>query len=139
MWSIHTIITGLVSFMNSEEIMMGHVLVPASHCIQLAPSGLQFCLKHDEAARYLFGKELQEMAQQHASLGDSWPPPRRVTNNVDWQTVTTTDSNNMFPSTQVQNTRSMMQTTVNSNKGEDEEKDTTSGKNVANNKKKCER
>lgn len=79
MWSIRTILTGLVSFMNTEEITTGGLTATAAHRVETAKSSLRYCLESDKIAKDLFGKQLAAIAEQRGNLGDSWPPPRPAT------------------------------------------------------------
>lgn len=81
MWSTRSILTGLVSFMNSEDITTGGVKAPESTRIANAKSSLKFCIEKDELALELFRNELEGMVAERTIQGDAdvnniWPPKR---------------------------------------------------------------
>jgi len=76
MWSIRHILTGLVSFMNSDEITTGGVSASDAHRIQLAKGSLNYCLEKDALAVELFGNELEAMLKEREPCGSAWPPNR---------------------------------------------------------------
>jgi len=78
MWSTRSILTGLVSFMNSEDITTGGIKATESTRIAFAKASLNFCIEKDELAFDLFQSELEEMLEQRRLLGDAnaWPPTR---------------------------------------------------------------
>jgi len=78
MWSIRTILTGLVSFMNSEEMTTGGLATSSVIKANLAKHSLQFCFDKDPLAREVFEEELVAMVEERAVLGESWPPKRPV-------------------------------------------------------------
>jgi len=75
MWNIHSIITGLVSFMNSNEITTGGMEATASHRTDLARHSLKHCWENDLTAKKLFGEVLEQIMYERKGLGTSWPPP----------------------------------------------------------------
>ena len=77
-WSIRTILTGLVSFMNAEELTTGGMEASSTCRVQFAKNSLRHCMESDETAIGLFGKQLDAMAQERSDLNDDWPPPRNV-------------------------------------------------------------
>jgi len=79
MWSIRTILTGLVSFMNTEELTTGGQTATAEYRVETAKISLRHCVDRDEIASDLFGKQLAEIAEERSGLGNSWPPPRPAT------------------------------------------------------------
>mmetsp|Transcript_38851 Transcript_38851/g.116797 ORF Transcript_38851/g.116797 Transcript_38851/m.116797 type:complete len:346 (-) Transcript_38851:33-1070(-) len=76
MWSTRTIITGLVSFMNSDEITTGGMEAPASHRVDLARKSLSHCLAHSSGS--LFAETLGKISEERRGLSSEgdWPPPR---------------------------------------------------------------
>lgn len=86
MWSIRSILTGLISFMNSEEITTGGVGATNAQRIQLAKESLDYCLKHDALASELFKDELEIIVKEREEAGDgdhnTWPPKRKVVEKV---------------------------------------------------------
>jgi ubiquitin-conjugating enzyme E2 J2 len=76
MWTTRSIITGLVSFMNSNEITTGGMDEPASHRIVFAKKSLQYCMEQDPLAMQIFSEFLTNLRNSRSGMGDSWPPPR---------------------------------------------------------------
>jgi len=78
MWSIRSILTGLISFMNSEDITTGGVEASSAHRIDLAKKSLEHCMEHDPLASELFKDELESIAKEREGLGSAWPPKRNL-------------------------------------------------------------
>ena len=82
MWSTRSILTGLVSFMNSEDITTGGVKAAESTRIASAKESLKYCIEKDELALELFRNELEGIVTERTALqGDAdvnniWPPKR---------------------------------------------------------------
>ena len=76
LWTTRSILTGLVSFMNSDEMTTGGLDAPASQRTDLAKTSLQYCMEQDPLAMQLFSDFLTNMRESRSRLGDSWPPPR---------------------------------------------------------------
>lgn len=76
LWTTRSILTGLVSFMNSDEMTTGGMDAPASQRTNLAKTSLQYCMEQDPLAMQLFSDFLTNMRESRSRLGDSWPPPR---------------------------------------------------------------
>lgn len=92
MWSIRSIVTGLVSFMNSDEITTGGVKASSAHRVQLAKESLKYCLERDALASALFKDELEvirkdreetystdgcEGGEGENEKNNVWPPKRK--------------------------------------------------------------
>uniref|UniRef100_A0A7S3PXU4 UBC core domain-containing protein n=1 Tax=Chaetoceros debilis TaxID=122233 RepID=A0A7S3PXU4_9STRA len=79
MWSIRSIVTGLVSFMNSDDITTGGVKASAAHRVQLAKESLIYCLdlERDALASELFKEELETMRKEREEANNIWPPKRK--------------------------------------------------------------
>jgi len=75
-WSIRTILTGLVSFMNTEEITTGGLTATPAYRIQAAKASLKYCCEKDPIAKDLFGDTLEKIQQDRSNLGNRWPPRR---------------------------------------------------------------
>lgn len=78
MWSIRSILTGLISFMNSEDITTGGVKASSAHRIDLAKKSLKHCMEHDALASELFKDELESIAKGREGLGSAWPTKRNL-------------------------------------------------------------
>jgi len=78
MWSISSILTGLISFMNSKDITTGGVRETSANRIQLAKESLRYCSERDALASELFKDELESIAKEREGSGDAWPPERKV-------------------------------------------------------------
>eukprot|EP00555_Chaetoceros_dichaeta_P014576 CAMPEP_0198271018 /NCGR_PEP_ID=MMETSP1447-20131203/47473_1 /TAXON_ID=420782 /ORGANISM="Chaetoceros dichaeta, Strain CCMP1751" /LENGTH=450 /DNA_ID=CAMNT_0043963389 /DNA_START=12 /DNA_END=1364 /DNA_ORIENTATION=- len=78
MWSIRSILTGLISFMNSEDITTGGVEASSVHRIDLAKKSLKHCMEYDALASELFKDELESIAKEREGLGSAWPPKRNI-------------------------------------------------------------
>jgi ubiquitin-conjugating enzyme E2 J2 len=76
MWSIRHILTGLVSFMNSDEITTGGVSASEAHRIEFAKASLKDCLEKDAVAAELFGNDLEAILKEREKSGNVWPPIR---------------------------------------------------------------
>lgn len=76
MWNIGTILTGLVSFMNSNEITTGGVEASASVRRELARNSLRHVMRQDALAKAMFASELDDIVTERASNGNQWPPIR---------------------------------------------------------------
>ena len=78
MWSIRTILTGLVSFMNSEELTTGGMEASTEYRVETARNSLRHCMEVDEVSKTLFDKQLKAIDHERCSaLEDQWPPPRK--------------------------------------------------------------
>ena len=79
MWSIRSILTGLISFMNSDEITTGGVRSTSDHRINLARQSFKQCLENDALASELFKDELERIGKEReASDLNTWPPKRPI-------------------------------------------------------------
>jgi len=77
MWNIGTILTGLVSFMNSEEITTGGMSAEFSTRREFAKNSLKVCMHQDALAKELFQSTLKGIAAERQNHGiDKWPPTR---------------------------------------------------------------
>lgn len=76
MWNIGTILTGLVSFMNSAEITTGGMSAPASARRAFAKQSLQHVMQQDALAKELFANVLNDLVAERAKNGNVWPPVR---------------------------------------------------------------
>ena len=80
-WTIRTILTGFVSFMNGNEITTGGVDAPAALRVQYAKQSLSHCMDatKDELAMKIFDDILEDINAERKDLGSSWPPARAAT------------------------------------------------------------
>lgn len=78
-WSIRTIVLGLVSFMNSNELTTGGMEASARDRIRLAKESWRQCMEGDKLALEIFGDVLRRIREETDSGEDgAWPPPRRA-------------------------------------------------------------
>ena len=80
-WTIRTILTGFVSFMNGNEITTGGVDAPAALRVQYAKQSLSHCMDptKDELAMKIFDDVLGEIQAERKDIGSTWPPARAPT------------------------------------------------------------
>ena len=80
-WSIRTILSGFVSFMNGNEITTGGVDAPAAVRVKYAKQSLSHCMDpaKDELAMKIFDDVLEDIQAERKNLGSSWPPARATT------------------------------------------------------------
>lgn len=76
MWNIGTILTGLVSFMNGEDITTGGMRATASARRQFAQQSLRHNMQQDALAKELFASALEDVVTERAKHGNVWPPVR---------------------------------------------------------------
>lgn len=76
-WSVRTILNGLASFWNSEEITTGGLRGTAAGRAELARRSLDECRTRDALAARIFEEELKEIRASRGA-GGPWPPPRPI-------------------------------------------------------------
>lgn len=155
MWSIRSILTGFVSFMNSDEITTGGVKASSADRIKLARESLMYCMKYDALASEIFKEELEIIVRERQTeeAQNTWPPKRKVLEKKDLPKVEVDDT----PAARrkrIKNNTTRLSTRLNAHTSKDlpttdakeEERNTTTssaassaGKNSARNKKKRER
>lgn len=141
-WSIGTILIGLVSFMNSEEITTGGVSASNHYRVDMAKQSLEHCMEKDKLAMELFKEELKAVHQYRHSNNnrqgvESWPPKRPATHEKKSTTsqiiASQTKKNTTKPVSQNKKETSSNNDTVTNTTSATT---TTTGKNAARNKKK---
>ena len=135
MWNIRSILVGLVSFMNSEEITTGGVRATDAHRIKCAKSSLKFCIEKDALAMELFRDELQNLLEQR-SQGSEWPPERPKEEEVEKPQVEEKTRRRRIRDRLKDKEK---QEKTNEIKEEEQQSNEGSGKNSARNKKKREK
>ena len=78
MWSIRSILTGLISFMNSDDLTTGGLKASPAHRINIAKESLKYCMERDALASELFKDELEIIAKEREGTGNAWPPKRKL-------------------------------------------------------------
>jgi len=77
-WSIRTILSGFVSFMNGNEITTGGVDAPPAVRVKYAKQSLSHCMDpgKDDLAMKIFDDVLDDIQAERKDMGSSWPPAR---------------------------------------------------------------
>ena len=76
MWSIKSIIMGLISFFNSEEITTGGVRATKQQRVKAAKLSLDTLKNKDKLAMDIFGDVIDKMIEERGDLQGKWPPVR---------------------------------------------------------------